>query len=66
MWFANRTGAVPAYLQTAVEYRERLIAELAKVDAFLLDAGKSAWRPEYETMDFFLLGSAEIPETASL
>lgn len=65
MWFANRTQAAPTYLQTAVEYRDRLIAELAKVDAFLLEAGKSAGRRECEALESPLLDCIERVEEAA-
>lgn len=52
----------PDFLRTAMEYRDRLKAELAKVDDFLRQADK---RPEAGTSDypdFLLIGNDEVLE----
>ena len=55
-------GRVPDHLQTAVEYRDQLVAELAKVNEFLRVAGGDAALEQAEMPDFLLLGGTEIFE----
>ncbi len=55
--------AFPAYLQSAAEYRARLLAELAKVDEFLRTAHAPNAKPGADAdFDPLLLGSFEEPE----
>lgn len=63
----SRVESTPDFLRTAIEYRDRLKAELAKVDAFLSQADKRHGdkRPETRKADFpeFLLtGNDEVLE----
>lgn len=48
------------YLLSAIEYRDHLQTELAKVNEFLRVAGKNAASSEREDPDFLLLGGSEI------
>jgi len=57
---ASQSDTTPDFLRTAVEYRDRLKAELAKVDEFLrtADKRKGSGRPEYP--EFLLTGNDEL------
>lgn len=52
----------PDFLQAAVEYRERLRAELARVEAFLRADDERPEPGEGEYPDFLLLGDDEVLE----
>jgi hypothetical protein len=51
---------MPEYLQTAVEYRNQLRAELAKVNEFLRFSDRGLDSHKRETPDFLFAGSDEI------
>lgn len=57
---ASQVDATPDFLRTAEEYRDRLKAELAKVDAFLrsADTRRGPGRAEYP--EFLLTGNDEL------
>ena len=56
----SENGSTPDFLQAAVEYRERLREELAKVDKFLRADGEREAVDEAEYPDFLLLGDDEL------
>lgn len=71
----SRVETTPDFLRTAIEYRDRLKAELAKVDAFLSQADRrqpaqqSGKHPETRTgarkaeyPEFLLMGNDEVLE----
>ena len=60
---ASQSDTMPAFLRTAVEYRDRLKAELARVDAFLSVAGKRPAAAGAEYPEFLLLGDDEVLES---
>ena len=58
----SQADAVPDFLKTAVEYRDRLKAELAKVDEFLRTADKRPGSGRREFPEFLLTGNDEVLE----
>jgi hypothetical protein len=63
----SRVDSTPDFLRTAIEYRDRLKAELAKVDAFLSEADKrqgdrQAGKPKADFPEFLLTGNDEVLE----
>ena len=63
----SRVDTTPDFLRTAIEYRDRLKAELAKVDKFLSEADRrhsdgdaGGRRAEYP--EFLLMGNDEVLE----
>ncbi len=64
-WHMSRTsqaGTTPDFLQAAAEYRDRLRAELARVDEFLRSDGERAEADRRRLPDFLLLGDDEVLE----
>lgn len=59
---SSQAGGTPDFLQAAVEYRERLLAELARVDEFLRADGGPAAADDRRLPDFLLLGNDEVLE----
>lgn len=62
-WHMSRTsqaGTTPDFLQAAVDYRDRLRAELAKVDEFLRSDGTQPEAEKRRLPDFLLLGDDEV------
>lgn len=59
---ASRVDDTPEFLRTAKEYRDRLKAELAKVDAFLTQADKPAGSRKPVYPEFLLTGNDEVLE----
>lgn len=57
---ASHVDSTPDFLRTAVEYRDRLKAELARVDEFLSTAGKQAGSGRAEYPEFLLMGNDEL------
>ena len=55
---ASQAAAKPEFLRTAAEYRDRLKAELAKVDEFLRRADPRSGPGEYP--DFLLTGDDQV------
>jgi hypothetical protein len=51
---------IPEYLLSAVEYRDHLNTELAKVNEFLRVAKNSSRSSECESPDFLFVGGSEI------
>ncbi len=51
---------MPDFLQAAVEYRDRLLAELARVDEFLRADGAPPTLDDRRLPDFLLLGNDEV------
>ena len=58
----SRVDTTPDFLRTAVEYRDRLKAELAKVDEFLAQADRRAECGNREYPEFLLTGNDEVLE----
>lgn len=56
----SQSDATPDFLKTAVEYRDRLKAELAKVDEFLETAGRRPGAGHRDYPDFLLIGNDEV------
>lgn len=61
----SRVETTPDFLRTAVEYRDRLKAELAKVDEFLSQAGRRPASGKREYPEFLLTGNDEVLELLS-
>jgi len=53
-------GSTPEFLQSAAEYRDHLMAELAKVDEFIRVAVKHPASDTPEAPDFLLVGSHDL------
>lgn len=58
----SRVDTTPDFLRTAIEYRDRLKAELAKVDAFLSQADRRPQGGGAEYPEFLLMGNDEVLE----
>lgn len=59
----SQGDSTPDFLRTAVEYRDRLKAELARVDQFLGTAGRRPEAGSAEYPEFLLLGDDEVLES---
>ncbi len=66
MSFASDVEPKPAFLQSILEYRERLEAELAKVNAFLCLTGQQPGSHEPDYPDFLVTGYDDVLDVLDL
>jgi hypothetical protein len=60
---AHEAGSTHDVVEAATRYRERLIAEIEKMDAFLQTAGELCCCDMGHDMDFWSFESLEVPRT---